>query len=89
MSEPSREKIKTDGLYVFKEDWRIIDEYFRLMKGRSALTKTAALRTLIHTWVQRSILPALHSLRKEIPAREINLGNFGEDFLPPSSKDKE
>jgi hypothetical protein len=57
--------MKPPGLYIYKEDWAIINEYFGRVAGRSTLTKTKALREVIHSWTQNKLVPELARLRED------------------------
>lgn len=59
-------------VYVFREDWELIDEYFSLIKGHSPLTKTQAIREVIHAWVRDVIRPALLTLQDQEKTRSKN-----------------
>lgn len=48
---------------LYKKDWKDISDFFALIKGRSRLTKTAALREVIHKWADKEIRPALRKIR--------------------------
>lgn len=52
-------------VYVFQEDWETINRYFALTKGRSPLSKTRAIREVIHSWVVTVIRPQLQLLEEQ------------------------
>lgn len=91
---PPEEKKAYHPVYMYEKDWAQITLYFNILKGISNLSKTRALRDLIHSWVEREIAPSLKKIannpgmveaRKEI---KYSYPDLFEEIVDPIFHDK-